>query len=406
MKNTIIKPFIIVPAVKYYEWGSTESIQNLTGKAELKGKTAAELWMGDHPSGPNMIKEGDKLIPLHTLVKEEGEKLIGDRAYKKFGGRIPFLFKVLAAAKPLSIQSHPSKKQAEEGFERENILEIPLDDFSRGYKDNNHKPEIILALTDFKMMKGFRDFNSITRNFRTYCGKTSGFLFEGLEDLSEKRKIKTFFERTLSGCKSECSSMIEEALKTAEKEEYRDSLEAEMIRKFSVYYPGDTGILSPLYLNCGMIKKGEAVYIPAGELHAYVEGTGIELMANSDNVFRGGLTPKHIDKEELVKILVYNAVEIRKTEQKIKNNETFYITESDEFLLSEITVDDKNTYISEKERNIDILICYDGEAEVKALNGENSTIKVKKGESFAVPSSAGSYSITGSGTFYKATVPL
>ena len=406
MKNIIDKPFKIEPAVKFYEWGSTESIQNLTGKAELKGKTAAELWMGDHQSGPNMIKEGNELIPLHNLVKEEGEKLIGEKAYKNFGGKIPFLFKVLAAAKPLSIQSHPSKQQAEEGFERENILEIPLDDFTRGYKDNNHKPEIILALTDFKMMKGFRDFELIKDNFRKYCGKTSDFLFEGLEDFSEKRKLKTFFERILNGCASGCGRMIDEALKNAEKGENKDSLISEMIKKFSVYYPGDTGILSPLFLNCGMIKKGEAVYIPAGELHAYVEGTGIELMANSDNVFRGGLTPKHIDKEELGKILVYKAAEIKKTDKVSKNNETLFITESDEFLLSEITVEENSKYISDSERNIDILICYEGEAEAAALNAEDSVIKVKKGECFAVPSSAGSYSITGRGTFYKATVPL
>ena len=400
----MLRPFIIEPAVKFYEWGSTEAIQKLTGRKDLKGETAAEMWMGDHHSGPNMVKDGGKLIPLHSLVEDEPEMLIGEKACRKFGKRIPFLFKVLAAAKPLSIQSHPSKKQAEEGFERENILEIPLDDFSRGYKDSNHKPEIILALTDFKMMKGFRDCQSIRNNFRNYCPETSEFLFEGIKELSESRKIKTFFNRILNGCRIDLMKTIEEALETAEKGNKGDPLVSEMIIKFAHYYPEDRGILSPLFLNCGMIKKGEAVYIPAGELHAYVEGTGMELMANSDNVFRGGLTPKHIDKEELNKILVYKAAEIRKTEKKTLKNETFYITESDEFLLSEIIVDNENKYVSDEDRSIDILICYDGEAEA-ASSGSNS-IKVRKGECFAVPSSAGSYSITGRGTFYKATVNL
>ena len=406
MKNLLLKPFKIEPAFKFYEWGSTESIQKLTGRDELKGKTAAEMWMGDHPSGPNWIVDGEKHIPFHSLVREEPEKLIGEKGCSKFGKRIPFLFKVLAAEKPLSIQAHPSKKQAEEGFERENILEIPLDDFSRGYKDNNHKPEIILALTDFKMMKGFRNYESIKDNFKNYCPGTSAFLFEGMEDLSERRKLKTFFSRVLGGCKSDCRKMIEEALVSSEKEKNRDSLISEMIRKFSVYYPGDRGVLSPLFLNCGILKKGEAVYIPSGELHAYVEGTGMELMANSDNVFRGGLTPKHIDKEELGKILVYNAAEIRKADKKTIGNETFFITESDEFILSEIIVDNENKFVSDKDRNIDILLCYDGEAEAAVLSEDSSSIKIRKGECFAVPSSAGSYSITGRGTFYKATVNI
>ena len=113
-----------------------------------------------------MIKYGKEIYPLHNLVEEEAVKLIGEKASSEFSGKIPFLFKVLAAAKPLSIQSHPSKKQAEEGFERENILDIALDDFTRGYKDNNHKPEIIYALTDFKMMKGFRNYETTASNFK------------------------------------------------------------------------------------------------------------------------------------------------------------------------------------------------------------------------------------------------
>ena len=400
MKSIIDKPFLLEPAFKYYDWGSLEFLQNLTGRSNLKGKTAAEMWMGDHISGPNMIKYGKEIYPLHNLVEEEAVKLIGEKASSEFSGKIPFLFKVLAAAKPLSIQSHPSKKQAEEGFERENILDIALDDFTRGYKDNNHKPEIIYALTDFKMMKGFRNYETTAANFKKYCPDSSVFLFEGLKEYSEEKKIKKLFTGILTSCKSDCVKMINEALKKTEND---ISLESEMINKFSQFYPGDSGILSPLYLNCAMIKKGEAVYIPAGELHAYVEGCGMELMANSDNVFRGGLTPKHIDRDELLKILKYKPTEINKVEKTVINNEIFYKTESNEFLFSEISVNKDEKYISDKDRNIDILICYEGNAEVESKDG---AIIVKKGDSFAVPSCAGNYSITGKGIFYKATVPI
>ena len=407
MKKIISRPFLLEPAFKYYEWGSETAIQEITGRKELEGKTAAEMWMGDHPSGANFLVDGTEKIPFHDLVKEKPDKILGKNVSKKYRKSLPFLFKVLAASKPLSIQSHPSRKQAEEGFERENILEIPMDDFTRGYKDSNHKPEIILALTSFKMMKGFRSYSSIRDNLKKYCPATSQWIIKEMgdvKDLTESKKLKKFFKTIMSCSCSDTGRMIDEALKNSQKEEFKDKLESDFIRKFSEYYPDDAGILSPIYLNCSVLEKGEAVYIPAGELHAYVEGTGIELMANSDNVFRGGLTPKHVDREELYKILKYRTTEIRKTDKKVNGCEKIFTTESEEFLLSEIIVDKENNYVSDEDRNIDILICYEGSAEVECESSK-SGITVMKGDSFVLPSAARKYTITGEGTFYKATVP-
>ena len=209
----------------------------------------------------------------------------------------------------------------------------------------------------------------------------------------------------MSAGRHDSENMINEALSAINKgkSEDNDKTVPEMIKKFSEYYPGDPGILSPLYLNCAVLSPGDAVYIPAGELHAYIEGTGIELMANSDNVFRGGLTAKHVDREELYKILRYRPTEIKKIEGKKEKGETFFFTESEEFLLSEIVLDKNKKYNSAEDRNIDILICCEGSAEVVDSGG--SRINVSKGESFLVPSSTGRYSIIGEGVFYKATVP-
>lgn len=405
MENKNLKPYLLEPAFKLYSWGSYTAIQNMTGRKELEGKTAAEMWMGDHPSGLNSIKEDSSLYPLHNLVESYPEKLIGKSSHEKFPGTIPFLLKVLGAEKPLSIQSHPDKKQAEEGFERENILNIGMKDFNRGYKDRNHKPEIILALTPFKMMKGFRRYEKIKENFSLYCPESSEMLFFNCPGYSEEKNIKSFFKKIMSAGRHDSENMINEALSAINKgkSEDNDKTVSEMIKKFSEYYPGDPGILSPLYLNCAVLSPGDAVYIPAGELHAYIEGTGIELMANSDNVFRGGLTAKHVDREELYKILRYRPTEIKKIEGKKEKGETFFFTESEEFLLSEIVLDKDKKYNSAEDRNIDILICCEGSAEV--LDSGGCRINVSKGESFLVPSSTGRYSIIGEGVFYKATVP-
>ncbi len=406
MEDIISKLFLLEPAFKYYDWGSASSIQEITGRKELGGKTAAEMWMGDHASGPNMVKTGNSLIPFHRLLESEPEKILGRNAVSRFGKTLPFLFKLLASSKPLSIQAHPSRKQAEEGYERENILEISLDDFTRGYKDRNHKPEIMLAVTDFTMMKGFRKYSIITENFRKYCPSSSHQLFSSTSEYPEEKKIKSFFRNIMSASISEIRRMTEESISSAVRDENRNSLVSQLITRFSGYHPDDAGILSPLYLNCDVLERGEAVYIPSGELHAYVEGTGMELMANSDNVFRGGLTSKHIDREELFRILDYSPGEIKRVEKKVTGNEIFYPADSEEFLISEIDVSREKSYISPDERNLDIVFCLSGNASVSKKDSENEKIDIVKGDSFAAPSCAGSYSITGEGVFYKATVPL
>ena len=364
----------------------------------MEEKSVAEMWMGDHPSGRNMIKVQDELLPFHDLIISYPKEILGNECIKKFGPVLPFLFKLLAAEKPLSIQAHPDKVQAESGFERENILNISMKDYTRGYKDKNHKPEIILALTDFIMMKGFMEYGIIYENFREYCGSSSEILF------SEKgiNPIKDFFNKIIYSDRHSLEIMIREALKNTSK---KDNLISELIIKFSRFYPEDPGILSPLFLNSTVLKVGEAVFIPAGELHAYVNGTGIELMSNSDNVFRGGLTNKHVDREELLEILSYKPSEIIKVGKVKSDCETFFPTSSDEFLLSEIKINPGDRYISRSKRNIEIIFCYSGGAAIET-DEKNYIMSIKKGDSFFIPSALADYTIRGEGVFYKATVPL
>lgn len=402
MKKINIKPYIIEPCFKYYDWGSYSSIQKITGRIELEERTVAELWMGDHQSGPNSIKTDSGLTGFHEILESMPDEIMGIKSSTRFNGKLPFLFKLLASEKPLSIQAHPDKKQAERGFERENILNIPLDDFTRGYKDRNHKPEIILALSDFTVMKGFLNFKNIKDNFSTYCPESSAFLFRGITVSSEEKMIKTFFKNMMTAGMHEIKYMIKESLSFSKKE---NTLVSKLISKFSHFYSDDPGILSPLYLNSAVLEKGDALYVSAGELHAYVEGTGMELMANSDNVFRGGLTNKHVDRDELYEILKYSPSVIDKVEKISDKNETIYQTVSEEFILSEIVVDKDRNYASAEERSIEILFCCEGNAVI--TNGKDGNLlDVKKGECFFVPSFLKKYYIKGEGTFYKAAIPL
>ncbi|MDR0785839.1 MAG: mannose-6-phosphate isomerase, class I [Treponema sp.] len=278
--------------IKHYEWGDSNWIPTLLGVENPRLLPFAEMWMGVHPSGTSTIADG-------------GERLDAFMARNSWSP-LPFLFKALAAGKPLSIQAHPSKAQATVGFERENRDGIPIDAPERNYKDPNHKPEIICALTSFKAMVGFREIAEIRllldafglnddRFIRLKTALDNGlrFFLQALFGLPAETK-KRISAHISENCRILCarSPNFAEILKT--------------IASFATLYPEDPSVLSPLYLNLIDLKPGEALFLPSGVLHAYVYGFGVELMANSDNVLRGGLTSKHIDIEELLNILKFS----------------------------------------------------------------------------------------------------
>jgi mannose-6-phosphate isomerase len=242
---------------------------------------------------------------LAELIREDPERYVGKETADAFGG-LPFLFKLLAADKPLSIQAHPNQAQARQGFERENRLGIPLDAPNRNYRDRNHKPELLCALGKFKALCGFREKREIFSLLETFFAFSP--FWESLKPLRNALKepdpgsLKDFQSRlfVLPGeTRRGIGAYIQKRAPAAGAyaEEWRCAA------AFAELYPGDSGILSPFYLNLISLEPGDALYIPAGVLHSYIEGFGVELMANSDNVLRGGLSSKHIDREELLAVL-------------------------------------------------------------------------------------------------------
>jgi mannose-6-phosphate isomerase len=306
--------------VKNYDWGSTDWIPALLRQKNISRVPWAELWMGVNPSAPSRIElpgdeQSGKNGPLLSeLISREKAALLGTETTGKFG-TLPFLFKVLAAEKPLSIQAHPDLLQAQNGFERENLKGIPLDAPDRNYKDSSDKPEIICALSHFGAFCGFREAGEICFLFEILSMESEGILKAGFEKLisalkqHEGNPLKAFLSALFS-MNREWLEMLcpffREKQEQFEKSFPEYSNEWKLCVYLSGFFPKDLGILAPLYLNIIELAPGEAIFVPAGILHSYIRGMGIELMADSDNVLRGGLSSKHIDKAELLSVLDFS----------------------------------------------------------------------------------------------------
>jgi len=280
---------------RHYDWGSPVDIPRLLGIAP-DGKPWAELWMGSHSGFSSMV-----------ILEPSGEISLEDLLARDGYCTLPFLLKLLAAEKPLSIQAHPNQEQAREGFERENQIGVPLDSPMRNYKDSNHKPEIICALSPFTGLCGFRGLDEIRDLFAAFLEPAPVVLREGFAPLTRALSSRDpavalrDFLTGLFGLSEATRATLGEYILSLK--EPPPDCELKLMRDLARLYPGDPAIIAPLYLNVFRLEPGEAVFLEAGVLHAYIHGFGVELMANSDNVLRGGLTPKHVDVPELIKIL-------------------------------------------------------------------------------------------------------
>jgi len=395
MKNT----------VQEYAWGSHTAIAELLGNGSPSKTPQAELWMGAHPKAPSMVKCDGNWISLLKLIEQNPGHLLGKKVAVKFNNRLPYLFKVLAAAKPLSIQAHPSVDQAKQGFEWENRQGIPLDAYNRNYKDDNHKPECICAMTRFRALNGFRKISSIFGLMEKICPKGLKKQLGALRGQQSPMALKNFFQSLMTMNHKQKTQIISHAVSNAKKFTDDDPAYRWMI-DLHKQYPSDVGVFSPILLNLICLEPGQAMFLPAGELHAYLDGVGIELMANSDNVLRGGLPTKHIDVPELLNVLNFEErkVNILKTEQ-INECERLYESHAEEFVLSIIHVREGITYNSSAHRSIEILLCTDGKATITDLE-KNDTIVIEKGKSIIIPAVVKTYRIQGNAAFYKAAVPL
>lgn len=391
--------------IRDYAWGDDRYIPDFLNIPNPDGKPFAELWMGAHPGAPSMIAADDgNLVSLHKWIAEEKESALGPEVSSRYG-RLPYLFKLLAAGDSLSIQAHPSKAMAEEGFAREDKAGIPRDAPERNYKDDNHKPEIIMAISVFTAMIGFRTPAAILENISEldFDGVVPGFIqeFRSRSATDESAALKLFIEGLLLADTELRKKLLDFALKASEKNTTCwDSLQKKWVTSLIKEFPGDIGALAPLFLNVLEIQPGEALYQPAGELHAYLEGFGLELMANSDNVLRGGLTGKYIDVPELLKLLNFKSIipEILQAEDAAETGGIrSFSTPVDEFILKLARLENVETgtgiSISSGQGPL-IVLSLEG---TLVLNDGSEDLILTRGESAFIPWNALDITLSGTG---------
>ncbi|MGW3115224.1 mannose-6-phosphate isomerase, class I [Streptomyces sp. NPDC001091] len=373
--------------VRPYAWGSPTAIPRLLG-TEPTGEPQAEMWMGAHPGAPSRTTRGT----LVEVIAADPERELGADAVAKFGPRLPFLLKILAAAAPLSLQVHPDLAQAQQGYAEEERRGIPVDAPDRNYKDANHKPELICALTEFDGLCGFRapaEAADLLDGLGVGSLKPYADLLRAHPEDAALREVLTAI---LTADVEDMAGTVTEATAACARLGGPYTPYADMAH----HYPGDPGVIAAMLLNHVRLQPGEALFLGAGIPHAYLDGLGVEIMANSDNVLRCGLTPKHVDVPELLRVVRFEASDpgVLRPEAS-PDGEEVYETPIDEFRLSRYVLP------GETARDLtlptpQILLCTAGS--VRA--GEHELLP---GRSVFVPAGEKTEA-SGEGTLFRATV--
>ena len=379
----------LINSVQNYAWGSKTALTDLYGIANPNNLPMAELWMGAHPKSSSKIEDASgQARSLRDVIDGDKAALLGDKVAQRFG-ELPFLFKVLCADQPLSIQVHPNKQASEIGFAKENAAGIPLDAAERNYKDPNHKPELVFALTPFLAMNAFREFSEIISLLQPVSGANNA-IAHFLENPNAEALSQLFASLlNMQGEeKSHALAVLKAALESQQGEPW------ETIRLIAQFYPDDSGLFSPLLLNVVKLNPGEAMFLFAETPHAYLQGVALEVMANSDNVLRAGLTPKYIYIPELVanvKFVAKPAGEL--LTQPVKTGaELDFPIPVDDFAFSLHDLSPTETTIAQE--SAAILFCVEGEA---TLHKGEQRLVLKPGESAFVAANESPVSVSGTG---------
>ncbi|WP_329623131.1 mannose-6-phosphate isomerase, class I [Streptomyces sp. NBC_01255] len=378
----------LVNTVRPYAWGSPTAIPELLGVAPT-GEPQAEMWMGAHPGAPSRTERG----PLNELIAADPVRELGEPSVAKFGPRLPFLFKVLAAGAPLSLQVHPDLDQARAGFAAEEAAGIPVDAPHRTYKDANHKPELICALTPFEGLCGFRAPTEAADLIAALGVDSLKPYVDLLHAHPEEAALREVLTALLTADREEMAHTVAEAAAAADRLGGAHAPFASLAH----HYPSDPGVIAAMLLNHVVLQPGEALYLGAGVPHAYLDGMGVEIMANSDNVLRCGLTPKHVDVPELLRVVRFepNDAGVLRPEAS-PSGEEVYDTPIDEFRLSRFVRAEGAAPTDVTTPTPQILLAVAGRPKA----GE---VTLAPGQSVFVPAGE-TTELSGEGTVFRATV--
>jgi mannose-6-phosphate isomerase len=383
--------------VRFYPWGSRTVIPELLGQPVPADRPYAELWMGAHPDDPSLLPDGRS---LDAAIAEEPERLLGAEVTARFGPRLPFLLKVLAADQPLSLQAHPTTAQAEVGFAAENAAGIPREDPARTFKDPYHKPEMLVALTNFEALCGFRP---VEESLHCLAKLQVPALKPTIAALA-RGGLRAVIPQLLGLGSERVTELV--AAVTDRAAQFVAASDPEFINTYrwaahlADSYPGDPGVVLSLMCNHLTLEPGEAVFLPAGNLHAYLCGAGVEVMASSDNVLRGGLTSKHVDLAALMDVLDFSDGKVPVLRPVLGPGGLRYPVPVEEFDLTRVQLDSGVGALTTP--GPQLLLCTEGTAH---LSGDDEELALSKGQSAFVPAGA-PLQARGPAVLYRATTDL
>jgi mannose-6-phosphate isomerase len=392
---------LLTNAIQPYAWGSRTAIAELQGRTP-SGEPEAELWMGAHPGAPSALERFPTLV--HAIEAAPTEEL-GEAVLAAFGPRLPFLLKVLAADKPLSLQVHPTPDQARAGFDAEEARGVPRDAAERNYKDPYSKPELLVALTPFVGLCGFRDPRELASLLEELEVPALKEFAEVLSATPDSDAVRGMLAALLSWPEAGRAALVGEVVQAAASRAGGNSRFAETYRwtaQVGADYPDDTGVVVVLMLNLVSLQPGEAVFLRPRTLHAYLRGVGVEIMAGSDNVLRGGLTPKHIDVAELLAVLEFGHGPLDRTPAtQVSAHEQAWETPTPEFRLSRLTVPAEGVAVAGGLPQI--LLCTEGSV---VLRESDQRLELPAGSSAFVPAASPGLTAFGPGTLFRAAPGL
>jgi len=365
-----------------YHWGSESQISDLLN---LPAETSpqAEMWLGAHPGCPSRLADED--IALNDFIAQDPQHVLGATVAQRFG-RLPYLFKVLSATQPLSIQTHPTLKQAQERFALENASGKPLDAADRNYRDDNHKPEMLYALTDFVALSGFRQPGQIIKDLRVLAAELPAGQTSEIEaivrSLQGTDPLAAAFKHVLTAGEpiARTVDLICAAIEASA--QLKSNVHFAELVSINKIYPSDPGVLVALLLNLVFLEPGQAISLSAGNVHAYLRGLGIEVMANSDNVLRGGLTSKHIDVPELLDVTISEPSPAPiLAPVALGSHDRLYKPDFEEFQLQ--VLDPKSAGLASELQlhGAAVLLCTSGEFLIQTQEGQRS---IERGQSLFI----------------------
>jgi len=388
-------------SVQHYSWGGTSFLPHLLSIENPNHTPFAEYWLGVHSSGPASIEVNQQAVLLSDIIASNPEQALSAPVFEHFGG-LPYLFKVLDVKEMLSIQVHPTKEYAKVAFEKEEAAGIALTSPNRNYKDQNHKPEIMLAMSEFWLLHGFKSEAKILETLENTAE------FQVLAPLFKAEGLKGLYQFLMEMEQAQVDSLLNQVVKRAIRNKKDGKVDrsapewwvAKLYENGAGLTPVDRGVFSIYLFNIVCVKPGQGIFQDAGVPHAYLEGQNVELMANSDNVLRGGLTPKHIDVAELIKNIKFEYIEPMIIEgTKPCMGESVYPAPTKDFGIATITLDGSFAY-SHQAQSIDMFLVVEGGCVV------NNQMSIKSGEAFAVfPGTSIELNSSGKTLIYRAFVP-